>query len=387
MAPDPIVVVLDTSILRSDIGLGGVEFESLGRLCTDGIVKLRLSTVTIGEFESQRVAFATKALSTAEAELETALTQTRRAGARGLETEIRSAKATVERLRDETRQRTLDDFQAWMGRVGVVPIPFDPADTAAVFQGYFSGAPPFKKEKSREDLPDAFIWEAAKRATDEAGAIHFLAKDDALRDASDTDPRITKHGSLGEFLACQAVKAKQDEMNLHARAIRRQRSEDVITRLLALLEGSPEQLSNAVKDGLAEELVGADIDASALSWAEEPIYVSYADGVEIEEIDIHGAIVLPGAIASVPVHFSADVDVDYWADRFSALDMNLSPTGEENPHSIEVSDSVRVEGVATVSVDLLDAAALYDADDGTLLDAALIRLRGVDRAAIMDPVW
>lgn len=75
-------------------------------------------------------------------------------------------------------------------------------DSVGAFSRYFSGEPPFKSMKQRDDLPDAFIFEAIRRfSVQQSRPIHAIIRDNNLARHLSTLPHLTVHYTLQSFLA------------------------------------------------------------------------------------------------------------------------------------------------------------------------------------------
>lgn len=66
-------------------------------------------------------------------------------------------------------------------------------------EAYFSGLPPFSKPKSREDIPDSFIYESLKTISDDSGKIYFVCADNNLRKSCDNIQNIKGLKSFSEL--------------------------------------------------------------------------------------------------------------------------------------------------------------------------------------------
>ena len=117
---------------------------------------------------------------------------------------------------DEIAKKGVDEI--WQS-LQVEVLAIQPHHGASVMKSYFSGTPPFKKIKNREDFPDAFISEGAKDLkaliTDEN--IHFVVADNTLRNSLSQINGVRVHKDLDEFVQCEDVEilARQNEFEKH----------------------------------------------------------------------------------------------------------------------------------------------------------------------------
>lgn len=87
---------------------------------------------------------------------------------------------------DKAQEDAKAEFKAWLKKTKSVIHLIDTADGNAVMASYFSGTPPFKQMKHREDIPDAFIWENLKRFSLDDGDLYFVSADNNFRNKVNT---------------------------------------------------------------------------------------------------------------------------------------------------------------------------------------------------------
>lgn len=169
-------VFLDTEPLKRDPWRRSGPFHALTLLAATGKLTLHLSDLSISEFLTwqeglvkEAAAKAIRALKDLERVAEVEIR-----GDEGLATTL-SAIAEQACAEIETRLREwIDQARVTVHRIG-------PQHAEWVFRDYFAGAPPFRKEKARTDLPDAFIWRQVTELAKEVSNVVFVSGDQALR--------------------------------------------------------------------------------------------------------------------------------------------------------------------------------------------------------------
>jgi hypothetical protein len=79
---------------------------------------------------------------------------------------------------------------------------FGAVDAGDVFELYFAGAPPFGSRKSRNDLPDGFIFVAIRALADSGvGPIDVIASDRRLRRACEQLKNVTAHADISNLMS------------------------------------------------------------------------------------------------------------------------------------------------------------------------------------------
>ena len=106
-----------------------------------------------------------------------------------------------------------DEFEGWLKDLNAAESAMTIEDTQVAFDAYFEGKPPFKKIKSREDIPDAFIWQAVKRLAKTYKELHFIVADKTLRAAAEALDGITAYATLDEFVQTEECQAALEEIS------------------------------------------------------------------------------------------------------------------------------------------------------------------------------
>ena len=200
-----LAIAIDTSIYKSDSKRRKPAFRALTRLVKGNVASLAMPFFVKREFVTKQqtiVGDAIKAISSAAA---TILDNTNQA----------DLKAYAQQVRDDARQLQTafsplieSEFDNWLTEVDADQYPITLEQAENVAKDYFTGAPPFKNLKNRNDIPDSFIWRALLDIAKESGQLHFVTGDDALFAAAQAVPQITPYRSLDEFLQteeCQAA--------------------------------------------------------------------------------------------------------------------------------------------------------------------------------------
>lgn len=201
MKPSPIHVFVDSSSLRKEAGPANGALSRVTDLSRSGVLDLYLHRIVVMEFVTGRaqeyedavkkVAVAQRAIAWLPEEQRATLSPAARA--------IEDASADfVARIRA--------GVDAWLEYAEVEVLEPGPDDTASAWDAYFSGRPPFKGPKNRNDLPDGFIF-AGLRKIMAAGKtpMHVVTADGALRDACAKLPDLVLHEKLSDLLRHEEV--------------------------------------------------------------------------------------------------------------------------------------------------------------------------------------
>ena len=190
-------VVLDTSAYRSNPRRNSPPFRSLSSLARAGKLKIYIPHLVKREFLSQQYE-----------QIEMALK-----GLKGHANDLHrtSASARLKKLAESTLASVAAEapriiaaadreFKAWQRDVQAEEIPISTTHAQGAFADYFAGIAPYKVAKSRQDIPDGFIWRCVVALAEQKGVVHFIVEDEALRSSADSAASVTAYRKLDEFI-------------------------------------------------------------------------------------------------------------------------------------------------------------------------------------------
>lgn len=378
----PIHVFLDTSILSANPRRDTAGYRALGRLGASGELVLHLSEITVREFISQVDAHLEKALSA----MRTAASDVRR---RGLGADasrlITSFDEAISALASGLRDAPRVSLEQWISSVNGQVHPPRLPHIAAMLDNYFSGGPPFKAKKARDDIPDALIYEALRDVLALSSPLHAVVADKQLRQSAAVLPGVLVHETLDDFIRHQSVqdlvvRSENLENNL-------QLCRDALVNGRAVLdEAVRTHLVNALADETIESPRIPDDNSTARiqsvgqaqSIVYDPTAVNYyGDGIVVlpfqAEVEVLANYDLyKGDWAGLPDSRSARISISDWSDHY---------------YDAEETFVIEVSGVLTIQFDdaLLESVTL---DETTLLQglkSAEFEVEDVACTDVIDP--
>ena len=366
----PINVFLDTSVLpRNPTGVSA-EYRALAELAEENEVAVYLSTVVYREWVTQKQGhFLSKAAKSEKAVRDLIRDDWSRSIAihpRLIEIDdwFSRNRQTVAATAGENAAAVLDQL-----RPSIINIQKDHA--ASAFDGYFQGHPPFASVKSRDDIPDAFIFESLKGLLHpEDHVVHAVIADGNLREAADTLAGVQTHESLRALFELTAIVDAQNNL-LRANTWRRW-----------LDHRGPELRS--LSDEIESEVRRIAIDVLAYKTVNhDEIPDDNCDGIisgidEAENIDIDWDNYenFGVGILSMPIEFDVSVAIDfhvYRTDAFSVPDgVSVSMGDFERDHYFEaeadVNVHVKANAVFRIPNNEIDDESIATIDDFALED-------------------
>ena len=155
MSDEPIEVILDTEVLRRDPSRRKGPFRALTRLSKTGNIRIHIPEIAVREF-----------LTDQQSKLRSAIDKTKNSLnelskypiPQELRESLKNSFGFLSQTESETFQAIKHSFDQWCtnSNVSIEIVKNDHA--RKMFDAYFTGSPPFKRIKNREDIPDAFIW-------------------------------------------------------------------------------------------------------------------------------------------------------------------------------------------------------------------------------------
>ena len=231
-------------------------------------------------------------------------------------------------------------FDEWRNRTHATIVNPSPDQASKVFAKYFAGDPPFKSAKARQDIPDAFIVEAAlDLALDlTAGRSLFaVSNDKGVAGALNDVPNITVFKSVkalldSEVFSAALVDAKTEYETANV--------EGIVQSFLRDWAPFKKKL---------EDDVGTRVSGRTLSYRNphydekdglDELYISLAEDVYDWTFDGESDYLGEGVIL---VNFDARVSVD--------VDDPMSGHYFDDDGNVDTTREVRVSGAVTITLD------------------------------------
>lgn len=378
-------LVIDTNVFSRDPTRRAEHFASLAKVCEAGEVRLHMAEVVEREFTTQVTLKGEAEIAKAKS----ALNALRRRTPASLHEAMAQIERALAALRDEVRHEVSAEFHRWAEGIGATIHPIQPQDGKAVMDAYFAGAAPFRSVKSREDIPDGFIWQVVQRVADKHGLVHVVSQDGTLLKACHDGERVIGHDGLDAFF--------QHEVLLELMA-RHHKERELLDRALPLLEEDPEVVFEALGDGLREELVGHRLSVKVIPWARSTATIVEINDFDVDEYSFDRAVRLPGGSLVIPVNFNLEADLEYWADQSPDEEDYEPGTYPARGHRaeapffgevtatagslLELNEPYLLQGEARIAVHFDDVKAACEADN--VLEMAEAKLDSITRLEVTE---
>jgi hypothetical protein len=197
-------LVLDTNIFTSDVRLRKSEFWVIENLARANSLTLYVPYVVEQEFLSQRE-------QAVKEPIDTAIRSLGQLSRKALPDELNTWLKEVLANLQENRQKVIDSsgqlFKKWLDTSNAQRIDICTAQSIAALDAYFKGNPPFRQPKTRDDIPDSFVFQAVQKISAKTNGenICFVCADKRLRTSASNLPNVIVFDSLHAFVGSAEV--------------------------------------------------------------------------------------------------------------------------------------------------------------------------------------
>ncbi len=237
-------VVIDTSVFRQDLYRNRSAFRALEDLCKKGKVRLHIPRVVYEEFTTSMTESQQHQLGDVRSALER-LSQL----PPGVKSAVSRLHKTLQQQNNEIIAEPKNDFDRWCKGVNAQIHEIADHHGKSVMKRYFDGDLPFKQRKSRNDIPDGFIYEAIKDIAIAKG-VAVACHDDNLAKACERIANVKTFRKLEDLITSP---------EFHA-LVKDQEIEKQLGRIVIVIQEHEELLQAAVEDNLLDALVGKSVE-------------------------------------------------------------------------------------------------------------------------------
>lgn len=301
-------LILDTNILHQE-GLHSRNMQLLMRLSSEGHVQIYIPELVKREYLSKRISGSIEKIQNAQHNVLYITKKIKRESS--LQTHALEAQSNLRNIESLLETEITKEFDSWASNYNIVVIPIDTTCLNSVMDDYFLGQGVYRKEKSREDIPDAIINSSIMALLHKKHTLTVILKDGAFKNHLSTIRRITIYDSISEFITLEENKAKLDELDSLYEKI------DSIKEYL-----SSEFISTTIRDYLIanrndiEEIYLEGEQITSLKNLEITTFgqnINYPESQSISDFNISNIAWLTDGAFSFEVEFTAIATISYGA--------------------------------------------------------------------------
>jgi hypothetical protein len=318
-------IFLDSTVYKSEPARISKHFAQLAQLAENDFLQIHISEINLGEI-----------LSEIDHEIKKQESHTLEALNKALRYRLKDAsyeagkelKVQCQSWFASALQNAKDEFNNWILQSKVVKHAINQNDTENVWKMYFLGHAPFRDIKTRDDIPDAFIWQVLLKIASQYDEFYFVSADNRLSKAVEKDLANAKTlSSISDLENYPKYIAAIAELNVK---LERDKVENLSKLIGCAIKASSKQ-------------IGSDLNE---------LIESYVWGRSIKDISTR----LRGEISEIRIHETPEIEVDlvqikpnivaylkFTATLDLTVDMALHRQGGwGNPFSDEYMDVDRV---------------------------------------------
>jgi hypothetical protein len=376
----PIPVFIDTSALPRNPAYPGAGFERMCQLANVGVIKIYLAEVVVEEWASQIKEEFLATVNDLERSLRKALRHYWFNDWPSKDCTETAYEQLLENKKDidEFLKTKIDEI---LKQMGVIILPVQDNHGKAVLQSYFKGILPFRVAKSREDFPDAFIFEALKGfGIDQPGA-HFIGADKRLSSAVTGLEGIILHPDIGEFVNSKVVLEQVEAQELEKRWIA------TLELISAHFSKYFDELVDGLESLLLDELPGQLIHHQQIPDDNGDAYIGEVYKPTDVEVDLAKIQNFGPGTLSTPFECVVDVGLDFFVYRGEAFNVPSGVWVEigdfEEDHYFDAGGliSLSVNGMLSLKFDLSDI------DEQGLPELINIGLEKIHEMAVIESTY
>jgi hypothetical protein len=340
-------LVLDTNIYAADRRRDSGPLRALMRLCKGGMVKLHVPYVVKNEFLSQQRDRARRLLKDLRGVADELSSITAHAT---LAKFAESTRNKAHDLRDEAADFVEEEWEHWLKEAGAIQDPINSSHGASVMEDYFSGKPPYKAIKNRNDILDSFLWHAIADLAKAHHPLHVVTGDGTMFKTAKAVSNIIAHEKLADFIDLKECRENLEK--LAERAVAKN-----MRRAGALVPSFESVLKAVVSDKIVDALGGESVTDSSIPddnnegmilMVDEPVELDF----EFSKVEYYGS-------SEIGVPFVAVTECElnyaiYKADYYTLDEEKKEQISidERNEHYYDADESYMIRVFATLQIKL-----------------------------------
>lgn len=363
---------IDTNILKAEPFYKNEEYESLKILIEKNIIKIYLPYIVENEYLTQLKDPYIKEIKQIISHLNTLKRK------HAIDTDkINAYVEEMEKLRNSTLDNINKDFEEnFCKKLSVEKLEIDKHHSLEVFKKYFDGLTPFKDIKSRQDLPDGFIFEAIldKKASNTNTVV--ILKDGELLNACKNNDIFT-FTSLKEFIKNE---------NIQKILIDYQSGEESKKKFLKYLE-KYEIINDILPSLEISELEGKDIRDYSIPSDNHIANITCIGDIDNINCDFNNPISFGNNKIGIPISFAIEVEAYMFvfkADYYSNDELSSLSCEEWNDHYVSVDKTflLELDSVVILNITNIDFTN-PDIDFDIVVNDVKYELNSIDKIKVL----
>jgi hypothetical protein len=337
-------LVIDTNILRKNPNRDKVEYKVLNTLVSNDNVKILMPYIIEQEFITQQVADCKKINNELLKNIRS-LSDKKYTNQKFIEKLL----LDVKDLEVNTCNLIQSEFDIWCDELKIEKRPLNKEHLDVVIKKYFNGSDPYKSQKNRNDIPDAFIFQELTDIIKEKGNLTFIAEDKYFRESC-KKVGMNTYETLENFIQDSKIQFLLKEHEV---------TKEKFTELKEYLINNKDYLEDVLSGIHIKQLENQTITDYSIPSDDNTADIMGLNQPENIELDCMRTTYYGDNTIAIPVKFNIDVDAsftifksDYYGNEFefSVADLNKHYYLAEREFTLEVTAIV----ILTIDINTFD---------------------------------
>lgn len=355
-------IVIDTNKLPRNLSAPSAAFTRIVRLVEEGVIEVIMPHVIAEEWRTQQMEHLRKQLQKAGDALKDLLggghlySHDQLVALTNGATAAQQTTNDIEGVSQQALARLLTQLQT-------TAIPVADTHGGRVIASYFKGSPPFSGLKTREDFPDAFVYETlADLNRDAENPIIFITADKNLATHASSLAGVRCMETLEQLVESEAVQQLTAQIELETQW------RDALPGILAALQQSEGTLiaDPSFINSFINSLAGREVEHHSIPSDNSDARIDMVDDPTDVEIDWDNAEDYGPGVVRVPFTCQSEVLLDFYihhADAYGQPDhIRIQWADHEVHHFFEAQSDATAAVQGFISVTLEEWSAGLDED-------------------------
>lgn len=338
-----IFLSLDTNILRNDPYFKKSYMDTFLKLCKKGKIQLGLSEIVVNEYKSQQY----EELLNKTEELITRF-ETKKSKAKNME-EMSSLSNILKNLTGIKKDyiKSIDmRFEDFLDKSESEVHKISDGQASKVMSDYFGGFKPYKKRKSREDIPDSFIYNFYKEKVemDEYKNYYFISRDEKLRQSITFISKNNVFSSIEEFIKSKEIEEHIYEIDIYMK----DELKEYVTDNISLKET---EITSLLESQLTKELPYKTINDSSINDDNNEGLITTIYGLSDKSINFNEIDFVNEGMFTIPFECEMEVGIEFYIYKQDYFcldpdDQKYISISDHNDHYFEAEQefNLRISG-------------------------------------------
>lgn len=343
-------VLIDTSIYRQNPLRDNLNFKAIKKLADAKWLKVHIPYIVEREFQTQQREIYSKDLNLA---LNGLNGLSRKKLSPTFSEKIEFLKNKLESEKEAILDNSEYQFTEWAETIGANRYPLCLEQTNKALEAYFTGKPPLKTIKSRDDIPDSFIVQSALKISDELNQpLHFVVNDTNLICAFNSNDKISTYSKLSDFIESDLVQEELKDLDFLDNL-------KEITKAIENFEEKQKEIKNTINSEIGETLIERNIYDDSIPGDEHSALINgYHDAenivINFDDIFYYGNGHI-GMTFSLKIFVTACFYI-FKSDYHAMVDFeykSIPSVTDHNDHYYRAEDEfeLSVDGVVSLKID------------------------------------